>query len=918
MRIQLHAKPIHAASPAWRPSPALRSFESEILTALCITGPLVWLVWRRGGVDAFDQAVVFGWILLVLGLLALFRPKRLRRVRWPLALLAVLPLLQLVPLGSYRKYFLPNSQLNLLEQAHAAGIEPFTTSTIYPYATLQSALVIAGCCGLFILSRSMVSRSQRSFLICAVILFAIAMAESASGLEQYLRAQVDDAATFTGAHGTFVNKNHFSALLEGCFGLTLGVLLACLTRARASEPSRQWLSVIAAIAAGSCLLGVVLSYSRAGIVVILAMGLVAGVIAISTTRRLSTALVPAAALTATLATLNAMGGWKERFLDVVDAPAPPVRLSIWQDTLRGAQDHWLTGSGLGTFPYAFQRSAMYLPQKTVDYAHNDYLQWLLELGIPGAALLIGCLGFVFITTIRSIRGTPSHPLRMYAMGALLGAGGILTHAWVDFPLQIPAIAALTSLLLGCASGLALLASPRKTASSRKVQRAGTEPQAQAWGQLRQTQQSFRSAKFARFASGLFGLGYAVLAVLLANGTFDDWNAEIHHAAGQQAFQEGRLAEAADAWNLALSANPRAAAIWLKRAELADAARDVESAVRYAEIAAQIEPFTLRVEWPLAHLRLKAGAEDRAAVGLKTIAAGLPSLRPAVLQAAWAAGLDAERIADLSVRCDQKSFAGYVAFLARREDWAGIIPAAEALSTGCAPFLSAEALRPAFDRLFKANQGEILKKLWGVLRKSQLLPRAGSNVLTTSATGGWPLPLPQAGGAGWIARPAVGVTVSNSRDRTGSALLLVEFKQPRNIHYRHLTRDFSVKPRLAYSLQAEIRTEQLRGSEGMRVMVSSPKRFISSSRPIAKTTPWRAVTLEFVTEPGEEIIRVVIARNRGQRPGNLITGKFFLRNLHLRQQPPRQRILNRPEERPSTFSSRPRAQARVRFSRHVVK
>ena len=166
---------------------------------------------------------------------------------------------------------------------------------------------------------------------------------------------------------------------------------------------------MAAIAAGGCLLGVALSYSRAGIVVILAMGIVAGVIATSITRRLSTAFVPTAALTATLAALNAMGGWKERFLDVVDAAAPQVRLSIWQDTLRGAQDHWLTGSGLGTFPYAFQRSAMYLPQKTVDYAHNDYLQWLLELGIPGATLLIGCLGFVFITTIRRIRETPELP-----------------------------------------------------------------------------------------------------------------------------------------------------------------------------------------------------------------------------------------------------------------------------------------------------------------------------------------------------------------------------------------------------------------------------------------------------------------------------------------------------------------------------
>ncbi len=900
---------------------------------MCIAGPLVWLVWRRGGVDDFDQAAIFGWILLVFGLLAIVRPARLTRVGWPLALVAFFPLLQLVPLGAYREYFLSDSQVNVIEQVRAAGIEPFSTLTIYPYATLQAAMVIAGCCALFILGRSLiatpvistpvsesasrsasrpVSPARRSFLIFAAILFALALLESANGLEQYLRSQVDDAVTFSGAHGTLVNKNHYSALLEGCFGLALGVLLAWATRAQEERPSHRWIDVMAAMAAGACLLGVVLSYSRAGIVVILAMSMVAAVVAVSVTRRRSPPLVAAAAIAATLASLFAIGGWKERFLQIVDDPATLVRLSIWQDALTGVQDHWLTGAGLGTFPYAFQRSAMYLPQKTVDYAHNDYLQWLLELGVPGATLLIGTVGFVFITTIRRIQKTtthaaPSGPRRMYAIGALLGAGGILTHAWVNFPLQIPAIAALTAVLLGCASGLVL------PAPSPKARKAATEPQAGDWGLVRiyhrlraaalrkkrgQVGNDWgwpKSPKSARLLRGVCGLAYALLAVLLANGSFDDWNAEIHHAAGQQAFHKGDLSEAAHAWNRALSANPRAAAIWLKRAEMAAAAGDDESAVRYSEIAGQLEPFTLRVEWPLARFRVKTGAEDQAALGLATIAASLPSLRPAVLEAAWSAGLDVATIANLTQPCDQKSFAAYLAFLVRREDWGGIVPAAEALSAGCTAFVSAQALWPTFDRLFEADQGAVLKGLWGVVGQSQLLPAVASNLIAASAIAAPPMPAGQANGFGWIARPAPGVSVSDLRDSSVDGLLSVEFKQPQNIHYRHVTSDFGVRPKAAYSLHAEIRTEQLRGSEGIRVMVSSPKRFITSSRPFAKTTPWRTVTLRFVTEPGEEIIRVVIVRNRGQRLDNLITGKFFLRNLNLRQEMPGRGIPARPEK-----------------------
>ena len=895
-----------ACGRKWRRWPALRSVESEILTVLFIAAPLVWLVWRRGGVGLSDQAAVFGWVLLAFGLLTLLRPDPLLRVSWPIALVAGLPLVQLLPLGSYREYLLSDSQLSLFEEVATAGIEPFSSLTIYPHATLQAAVVMAGCCGLFILSRALASRSERSFLICVAAVFAIGVAESAIGLEQYLRAQVEDGGGFAGAHGTLVNKNHYSALLEGCFGLALGILLAGLPTARRGRPPLRWFHVAAAIAAGACLLGAGLSHSRAGAAVMLAMGLVAGVVAVSLTRRLSMALVTAGGVTATVVAFTALGSWKERLLELMDGTAM-ARLSIWKDTLRGVQDYWPAGSGLGTFPYAFQRSAMYLPQKTVDYAHNDYLQWLLELGLPGAALLVATLGFFFVTTILRIHQitshqTPSHPRRMYAIGALLGAGGILSHAWVDFPLRIPAIAALASVLLGCASGLASLAQPRVTASGKRKDQARREPPggdrtASAEEGCRRSPYGpgFASAA-GRFSGGGGALGYALMAILLADGVFDDWDAEAYHAAGQRAFHEGRLDDATHAWSLALASNPQAAAIWLKRAELADAAGDAHAALRYAVIAAKLEPFTLRVEWPLAHYRLKTGAEDRAVLGLKTIATGLPSLRPAVLRAAWAAGLDAASIADLSTRCDEESFLDYIAFLARREDWAGIIPAAEALSAKCAPFVSAAALWPAFDRLFEANRGAILKELWIIVGQPEPLTKERSNVLETSARDVGPQSGPQAAGFGWIVRPAPGVIVSGSRDMAGDTVLSVEFSQPRNVHYRHLSRDFSVKPNAPYSLRVDVRTEQLEGNEGIRVMVSSPKRFIASSRPIAKTTPWRTLTLDFTTQPGEDIIRAVIARNRGQRLDNLITGRLFVRNLNLRQQPARRRLLSRPEER----------------------
>ena len=43
-------------------------------------------------------------------------------------------------------------------------------------------------------------------------------------------------------------------------------------------------------------------------------------------------------------------------------------------------------------------------------------------------------------------------------------------------------------------------------------------------------------------------------------------------------------------------NPRAALIWLKLAEVKAVRGDLGEAIRMAELARQLEPYTLRVEW----------------------------------------------------------------------------------------------------------------------------------------------------------------------------------------------------------------------------------------------------------------------------------------------------------------------------------
>jgi O-antigen ligase len=84
----------------------------------------------------------------------------------------------------------------------------------------------------------------------------------------------------------------------------------------------------------------------------------------------------------------------------------------------------------------------------INTAHNDYLESALELGIPAAASLVLALatlcGFCLAGTLRRRRNAV-FPCLGVGISVLVGV-----HSLVDFSLQVPAVSATYSLLLGAA------------------------------------------------------------------------------------------------------------------------------------------------------------------------------------------------------------------------------------------------------------------------------------------------------------------------------------------------------------------------------------------------------------------------------------------------------------------------------------
>jgi len=106
---------------------------------------------------------------------------------------------------------------------------------------------------------------------------------------------------------------------------------------------------------------------------------------------------------------------------------------------------WL-GAGYGTFKEVFRMYRDETIPGIYDKAHNTFLEYALELGIPASLSLL--LAVIYAVSycavgIRRRRRDVIYPTIAFSAAVLVGS-----HSMVDFSLQIPAVGATFSLILG--------------------------------------------------------------------------------------------------------------------------------------------------------------------------------------------------------------------------------------------------------------------------------------------------------------------------------------------------------------------------------------------------------------------------------------------------------------------------------------
>jgi O-antigen ligase len=259
----------------------------------------------------------------------------------------------------------------------------------------------------------------------------------------------------TDVTGTFVNENSYAAFANLLIPVALALGRDAQRRASV-EGDRSHPGYLLYFIAGMMVLSVFVSGSRTGIclcVLLTGAWLMIELKPGSGTRDagLGVRAVPLLApLIIALGLLLLLG------TDLVkDVPASfrglPVQVTakarVCVATLRMLRENPLFGIGAGTFQHAFP---YYQPEGLKGfyrYAHNDWLQYMVELGLVGSVLLAALIAASFAAWSNSSRegrrrqGYVEGVLRARdATGLALALAGLGLHAVVDFPLHVPAIA----------------------------------------------------------------------------------------------------------------------------------------------------------------------------------------------------------------------------------------------------------------------------------------------------------------------------------------------------------------------------------------------------------------------------------------------------------------------------------------------
>ena len=243
--------------------------------------------------------------------------------------------------------------------------------------------------------------------LCSLPLAVTALDNYRSGVfVTHASSAVQRIAGYVGGSGLAGNPNDLALMLN---------LLMPITGALFVIETRWWLRAIAGASVLLSIAAVIATFSRAGFITLAAIGVMA---LLAMIRRGAVVTAMMIVFLGAAAFLVLPGEYFTRLSTITNIEADPTGSAQgrWEDyflSLEYIGQHPITGAGLGQDLLALNETRGHDTWRSV---HNAFLQSAVDLGIPGAALLLALLACSFANTRRPRRGVPPGDVDTLAYG----------------------------------------------------------------------------------------------------------------------------------------------------------------------------------------------------------------------------------------------------------------------------------------------------------------------------------------------------------------------------------------------------------------------------------------------------------------------------------------------------------------------
>ena len=369
---------------------------------------------------------------------------------------ALLLVAQLVPLPASWWHGLPAREtavqiftlLGWTTRWHAFSMTPDTTCT----ALLTLPVPLAAMLTVAALPLQSRVTMLRLIVIAAVISTVLAALQVAAGGSA--------PVLYETAHrgfgvGFFVNRNHQATFL------LVSIVFAAVPGVMGTGAARR-LGMLGVI--GFLSLGILATSSRTALL-LLPISLIVAFALVGDVRRTGKSVAAAAALYVVGGLLLSRTDLVQRLFARFTTVAEELRYQYWENSLYIVRETFPFGTGFGSFERVY-RSVEPLGQVSplsVNHAHNDFLELVLEGGLPAALLIVAGLIVLIVALVSGWRragdrgasdrqsgdrhaGTRQERATLVAGGAAIAL--ILLFSLVDYPLRMAGIAGLFGAALG--------------------------------------------------------------------------------------------------------------------------------------------------------------------------------------------------------------------------------------------------------------------------------------------------------------------------------------------------------------------------------------------------------------------------------------------------------------------------------------